>query len=155
MWLEEWDPLYKPPSDPTHKNVSAFLCQVLGWNGIKFRDKTILCNNGSKWLKADGISHNLDTITECASETKFTENTDFYDKTTATERRTALTHKGVQIKNAYYGIDEANHEEEEESPKSTSSENPRSTSSQNPSLKSLENTSETIAERVRRRYLVL
>jgi hypothetical protein len=51
------DPTYQPapslkkePSGDDYRQP-AYLCQVLGWNGILFDNELVLCGNGSNWLQ--------------------------------------------------------------------------------------------------------
>jgi hypothetical protein len=52
-WFADWDNDYpkKDKEIPRTERMNAFLCQVLGWNGIAYRDRLMLCGNGSRWLK--------------------------------------------------------------------------------------------------------
>jgi len=76
-WLKEWDPEYKTNWEAAVENQqdrelyedyrqSAYICQVLGWNGIQFEKHiTMLCGNGSKWMRFLEMQYNEEDVDEC------------------------------------------------------------------------------------------
>ncbi len=143
-WFKEWDPTYVTNSEEFEKTgdgvvllddyrPSAYVCQVLGWNGIIFEPEVnMLCGNGSKWFKFIKMRKNQEDVKECKdySGEKFARGANsvknpimgqhYFEKEDALSRRSKVRTRSQFYANSepvtpYYDISRANVEEEEES----------------------------------------
>jgi hypothetical protein len=128
-WFSKWDPTYKKPveKDDLYDDyrIMAFLCQVLGWNGLLGETTLALCGNGSQWLEYESIEGNAQECTETKGQKLPRQTENFAGGTPQyglhyLEREDALQHrKNVEARlpgwkgthpNPYFGITEANEE---------------------------------------------
>lgn len=132
-WIKQLDPTYQPydwaskeePSGDDYR-PAAYLCQVLGLNGIKWGEWLILCNNGERWLHLQGRS-SKGNVPECKDLTGITlpqgatketaiqrpkPGIHYYTAQEAEDHRAQIKNNPLptQLQRDYLGIEEANKE---------------------------------------------